>query len=80
MPYKKPWVSSVLTDIQDQGPSPGKDVQNGDHGEEETATASIVHSGVQFLSLPSEWREKVRESAARGKESLPEVYRRNPIE
>jgi hypothetical protein len=34
----------------------------------------------QFLSLLSEWREKVRESAARAKEPLPEVYRRNPVE
>jgi DNA-binding beta-propeller fold protein YncE len=41
------WASSGLTDIQHQGHGPGKDVQNGDHGEEEAATASLVHSGVQ---------------------------------
>ena len=42
-----PWASSALTDIQYQGQSPGKDVQNGDHGEEEAAPAPLVHSGVQ---------------------------------
>jgi len=41
------WPSSGLTDIQHQGQSPGKDVQNGDHGEEEASSASLVHSGVQ---------------------------------
>ena len=41
------WASTGLTDIHLQGHTPGKDVQNGDHGEEEAASASLVHSGVQ---------------------------------
>ena len=41
------WASTGLTDIHHQGQGPGKDVQNGDHGEEEAASASLVHSGVQ---------------------------------
>jgi hypothetical protein len=41
------WASSGLTDIQHQGHAPGKDVQNGDHGEAEAASAALVHSGVQ---------------------------------
>ena len=41
------WASSGLTDIHHQGHSPGKDVQNGDHGEEEAPSPSVVHSGVQ---------------------------------
>ncbi len=43
----KVWASTGLTDIQHQGHSPGKDVHNGDHGEEEAASAPLVHSGVQ---------------------------------
>jgi len=41
------WASTGLTDIHHQGHSPREDVQNGDHGEEEAASASLVHSGVQ---------------------------------
>ena len=41
------WASTGLTDIHHQGHSPRKDVQNGDHGEAEAASAALVHSGVQ---------------------------------
>jgi hypothetical protein len=41
------WASTGLTDIHHQGQSPGKDVQNGDHGEEEAASAALVHFRVQ---------------------------------
>jgi WD40 repeat protein len=41
------WASSGLTDIHHQGHSPGKDVQNGDHGTEEAPSSSVVHPGVQ---------------------------------
>ncbi len=41
------WASTGLTDIHHQGHSPREDVQNGDHGEEEAASAALVHSGVQ---------------------------------
>jgi hypothetical protein len=41
------WASSGLTDIHHQGHSPGKDVQNGDHGTEEDPSSSVVHPGVQ---------------------------------
>jgi hypothetical protein len=41
------WASSGLTDIHHQGHSPGKDVQNGDHGEEEAPSPPVVHTGVQ---------------------------------
>jgi hypothetical protein len=34
----------------------------------------------EFLSLLSEWREKVRESAATANKPLSDTYRRNPIE
>jgi hypothetical protein len=43
----KVWASSGLTDIHHQGHSPGKDVQNGDHGEEEAPSPPVVHAGVQ---------------------------------
>jgi hypothetical protein len=33
------WAFSGLTDIHHQGHSPGKDVQNGDHGTEEAPSA-----------------------------------------
>ncbi len=37
-----------MTDIHDQGRSPGKDVHYGDHGEEKGTPASqVVHPGVQ---------------------------------
>ena len=41
------WASSGLTDIHHQGHSPGKDVQNGDHGTEEAPSSALVHPGVQ---------------------------------
>jgi ATP-dependent exoDNAse (exonuclease V) alpha subunit len=41
------WACCGLTDIHDQGRSPGKDVHHGDHGEEEAAAPSFVHQGVQ---------------------------------
>ena len=45
--FEEVWASSGLTDIHHQGQSPRKDVQNGDHGEEEAASTSLVHAGVQ---------------------------------
>jgi hypothetical protein len=45
--YDKIWASTGLTDIHHQGPRPGKDVQNGDHGTEEAPSSSVVHPGVQ---------------------------------
>lgn len=45
--FSQQWASTGLTDIQHQGHRPREDVQNGDHGEEEAASASLVHSGVQ---------------------------------
>ena len=38
-----PWHCPALTDIHDRAASPGKDVQNGDHGAAaETATAVVL--------------------------------------
>ncbi len=41
------WASTGLTDIHHQGHSPGKDVQNGDHGTEEAPSPPVVQAGVQ---------------------------------
>jgi hypothetical protein len=41
------WACSGLTDIHRVGRCPRKDVQNGDDGIEEAASASLVHCGVQ---------------------------------
>ncbi|WP_437438035.1 hypothetical protein [Streptomyces olivoreticuli] len=41
------WACFGLTDIRDQGPWPRKDVHYGEHGQEEAASASLVHVGVQ---------------------------------
>ena len=44
------WASCGLTDNQHQGHSPGEDVQNGDHGEEDAPSPPLVHSGVPGLT------------------------------
>lgn len=42
------WACFALTDIRDQGLGPRKDdVHHGEHGEEEGASSTLVHGGVQ---------------------------------
>jgi hypothetical protein len=45
------WVNSVgltgLTDIHRVGRGPGKGVQNGDRGNDEAPSSSVLHAGVQ---------------------------------
>ena len=58
------WASSGLTDIQHQGHGPGKDVQNGDHGEEEAASRR---------SFTPEFKAEIVELCRRGDRSIGQV-------
>ena len=58
------WASSGLTDIHHQGHSPGKDVQNGDHGEEEAASS---------VAFTPEFKAEIVELCRRGDRSIGQV-------
>ena len=61
------WASTGLTDIHHQGQGPRKDVQNGDHGEEEAA--------VRVGSFTPEFKAEIVELCQRGDRSIGQVAR-----
>ena len=60
------WASSGLDGHPHQGHSPGKDVQNGDHGEEEAASAP---------PFTPEFKAEIVELCRRGDRSIGQVAR-----